>query len=178
MIFIYLFVSYMLIEWFVLLHDLYIFLARPLFRFIFDTPTTTCVADPPHEEAHAMKLGGFENGQGKKALGMNPKIMMERLGMFWDFKDQQHESIGLKDMVDLFIEDEPSIDEVKEAFSVFDKNGDGYIDANELQNVLSEMGFLQISESDCRTMIVGYSAQNDGKINFQEFLKVVEDAFL
>ncbi|KAJ0436814.1 putative EF-hand domain-containing protein [Helianthus annuus] len=177
MIFIYLFVSYMLIEWFVLLHDLYIFLARPLFWFIFDTPTTTCVADPPHEEAHAMKLGGFENVQGKKILGMNPKIVMERLGMFWDPNDQ-NESIALGDMVDLFIEDEPSLDEVKEAFSVFDKNGDGYIDANELQNVLFEMGFLQISESDCRTMIVGYSAQNDGKINFQEFLKVVEDAFL
>ncbi|KAI7737567.1 hypothetical protein M8C21_019528 [Ambrosia artemisiifolia] len=124
-----------------------------------------------------MKFGRFENGRAKKALGMNSKIMMGRLGMFWD-PDDQYESIGLDDMADLFVEDEPSLDEVKDAFSVFDKNGDGYIDAKELQNVLSEMGFLQISESDCRSMILGYSAHKDGKINFQAFLKVVEDAFL
>ncbi|KAI3761317.1 hypothetical protein L1987_51729 [Smallanthus sonchifolius] len=178
MIFIYLFVCYMFIEWFIVLHDLYSFLARPLFQFIFNTSSVTYVAAPPHEDAHAMDLAsGVENGRGKKALGTNPMFMLERLGMSWGPRDR-NESVGWEEMVDVFVEDEPSLDEVKEAFSVFDKNHDGYIDAKELQNVLSDMGFLHISESDCRMMIVGYSAQKDGKISFQEFLKVVEDGFL
>lgn len=163
----------MFIEWFILLHDLYSFLTRPLFQFIYDASTTTCVAVPTCEEAHAMNFGGFENGRGKKSSGMIQNTMMVRLGTC-----DQNESVGLKDMVDLFVDDEPSLYEIKEAFSVFDKNGDGYIDAKELQNVFYDMGFLRISESECRTMIVGYSGQKDGKISFLEFLKVVQDAFL
>nr|GEU87932.1 probable calcium-binding protein CML30 [Tanacetum cinerariifolium] len=73
--------------------------------------------------------------------------------------------------------EEPSLDEVKQAFGVFDKNNDGYVDAKELQNVLSNMGFLHICESDCRRMIVSYDADKDGKLSFQEFLQVVEDGF-
>lgn len=177
MIFVYVFVFFMLMEWFILLHDLYSFFALPLFQFIFATPTT-CAAPPPHEDVNVMALGGVENGPGKKkALGVNPKTMMERLGTFWD-PDDQRESVGLKEMVDMFVEDEPSLDELKEAFGVFDKNNDGYIDAKELQNVLSDMGFLHISESDCRRMIVGYDDDKDGKISYREFFKVVEDCFV
>ncbi|KAK9066551.1 hypothetical protein SSX86_013874 [Deinandra increscens subsp. villosa] len=179
MIFMYLFVSFMFIEWLILLHDLFSFFARPLFQFIFATPTSTCVAaDPQHERSRGTKFGGVENGPGKKkALGVNPKTMMERMGTFWD-PDDQRETIALEEMTSLFVDDEPSLDEVKQAFSVFDKNNDGFIDANELQNVLSRMGFLHVCESDCERMIAGYDADKDGKIGFREFLKVVEDGFL
>ncbi|KAK1433719.1 hypothetical protein QVD17_10634 [Tagetes erecta] len=174
----FLFVSCMCIEWFILFHDLYSFIARPLFQFIFATPTTACVAAPQHEGCHVTKFDGVENGAGKKkALGVNPKTMMERLGTFWD-PDDQRETIVLDEMTSLFVEDEPSLDEVKQAFSVFDKNNDGYVDAKELQNVLFGMGFLHISESDCGRMIDGYDVDKDGKISFREFLKVVEDGFI
>ncbi|KAJ0536366.1 putative EF-hand domain-containing protein [Helianthus annuus] len=177
MIFMYLFVSYMCIEWFILLHDLYS-IARPLFQFIVATPTTTCAAALQHEGSHVTNFDSVQNGTGKKkALGVNPKTMMERLGTFWD-PDDQRETIVLEEMVSLFVDDEPSLDEVKQAFSVFDKNNDGYIDAKELQNVLYGMGFLHISERDCGTMIDGYDADKDGKISFRDFLKVVEDSFL
>ncbi|XP_076925606.1 putative calcium-binding protein CML45 [Bidens hawaiensis] len=169
----------MCIEWFIFLHDLYSLFARPLFQFIFSTRTTTCVAaDPPNEETRVRTCDGVENGPGKKkALGVNPKTMMQRLGTFWD-PDDQRETIVLEDMVGLFVDAEPSLDEVKQAFSVFDKNNDGYIDAKELQNVLHDMGFLHISESDCGRMFGGYDADKDGMIVFRDFLKVVEDAFL
>ncbi|KAI3726878.1 hypothetical protein L1987_66684 [Smallanthus sonchifolius] len=178
-IFMYLFVSYIFIEWFILLHDLYSFFARPLFQFIFATPTTTtCAAAPRHEESHVRKFDGVENGPGKKkALGVYPKIMMERLGTFWD-PDDQRETIVLEEMASLFVDDEPSLDEVKQAFRVFDKNNDGYIDAKELQDALSDMGFLHISKSDCGRMIDGYDDDKDGKIGFRDFLKIVEDCFL
>ncbi|KAL8230705.1 hypothetical protein R6Q57_000483 [Mikania cordata] len=178
MIFMYLFVSYMFIEWFILFHDMYSFLVRPLFQFIFATTVPTCVAAARREQTHAKKFVGVENGSGKKnELGVNPRTMMERLGTFWD-PDDQREAIVLDEMVSLFVDDEPSLDEVKQAFIVFDKNNDGYIDARELQNVLSGMGFLHVSESDCEKMIVRYDADKDGKISYREFLKVVEDGFL
>ncbi|KAI3759290.1 hypothetical protein L6452_06992 [Arctium lappa] len=177
MIFKYFFLSFMFIEWLILLHDLYSLFVRPLFLFIFVTRTRGCVAAQSHERTHGTESCCVENGPGKKkALGVNPKIVMERLGTFWD-PDDQRESIGSEEMVDLFVEDEPSLDEVKEAFCVFDKNNDGYIDVKELQNVLSDMGFLRVSESDCGRMIVRYDVDKDGKISFREFLKVMEDGF-
>ncbi|GJV83262.1 probable calcium-binding protein CML30 [Tanacetum coccineum] len=178
MIFMYMFISFMVIEWFILLHDLYSLFARPLFQFIIDTPPTkTYAAATLHEKAHATNIRGVENGPGKKkALGVNPKTMMERLGTFWD-PDDQREALDMDEMVNLFVEDEPSLDEVKQAFGVFDKNNDGYVDAKELQNVLSNMGFLHICESDCRRMILSYDADKDGKLSFREFLQVVEDGF-
>ncbi|KVI06428.1 hypothetical protein Ccrd_015241 [Cynara cardunculus var. scolymus] len=164
-------------EWLISLHDLYSLFVRPVFLFIFATRTTACVAAQPRERVHVTEPCCVENGPGKKkALGVNPKIVMERLGTFWD-PDDQRESLGLEEMVDLFVEDEPSLDEVKEAFCLFDKNNDGYIDVKELQNVLSGMGFLRVSESDCGRMIGRYDVDKDGKISFQEFLKVMEDGF-
>ncbi|CAI9281413.1 unnamed protein product [Lactuca saligna] len=176
---IFMFISLMFMEWFIYLHDLYSLIAHPLFQFIFATPATTCMAAQPREEARATEPCHVENGPGKKKeLGVNPKVMMERLGTFWD-PDDQRESLELEEMVNLFVGDErePSFDEVKEAFGVYDKNNDGYIDAKELQNVLSNMGFLHISESDCERMITEYDVDKDGKISFREFLKVVEDGF-
>ncbi|KAL8142336.1 hypothetical protein V2J09_015368 [Rumex salicifolius] len=47
----------------------------------------------------------------------------------------------------LFAEEEPSLGEIKQAFDVFDRNGDGFIDAFELNGVLSSLGLLK-SELD------------------------------
>lgn len=102
------------------------------------------------------------------------KMIMERLGMFWD-RDDKTQVIVSEDIIDLFEEEEPSLDEVKEAFGAFDRNKDGFIDANELQSALCEMGYLRISESDCRRMIDGYDVDKDEKISFREFLKLMED---
>ncbi|KAI3521784.1 hypothetical protein L1887_11258 [Cichorium endivia] len=177
MILMYLVILLILLEWFIILHDLYSLFAHPLFQFIFATPATPCMAARQREEARVREPCRVENGPGKKKeLGVNPKVMMARLGTFWD-PDDQRENLELDEIVNLFVVDEPSLNEVNEAFSVYDKNGDGYIDAKELQNVLSDMGFLHISESDCGRMIAGYDVDKDGKISLPEFLKVVEDGF-
>ncbi|KAG6524158.1 hypothetical protein ZIOFF_014049 [Zingiber officinale] len=71
----------------------------------------------------------------------------------------------------LFEEKEPSLEEVKEAFLVFDENGDGFIDAAELQSVLRRLGFAEGAElEECREMIRVYDANEDGKIGFSEFV--------
>jgi calmodulin len=52
----------------------------------------------------------------------------------------------------LFQESEPSLDEVKEAFSVFDQNKDGLVNARDLKGVLTNLGITEdMCAADCST---------------------------
>jgi len=61
-------------------------------------------------------------------------------------------------------------EEMMEAFSVFDEDGDGYISAVELQAVLVRMG---LPEAGCmarvRDMIAAADRDSDGRVDFDEF---------
>ncbi|CAA2974282.1 probable calcium-binding CML45 [Olea europaea subsp. europaea] len=77
----------------------------------------------------------------------------------------------------LFEEKNPGLDEVKEAFDVFDGNKDGFIDASELQMVLCALGFNEGSEmKNCRNMIRVFDENGDGRIDFQEFEKFMQSS--
>ncbi|KAH7277249.1 hypothetical protein KP509_39G042000 [Ceratopteris richardii] len=70
-------------------------------------------------------------------------------------------------------EDEVGTD-LRDAFKLFDKNGDGYICAEELQSVLSSMGIPQGKLlTDCRDMIRSVDVDGDGQVNFDEFKKMM-----
>ena len=60
------------------------------------------------------------------------------------------------------------MENLKEAFAVFDIDNNGSITADELQNVLSSLG-EECSLGDCRKMIAGVDQDGDGMINFDEF---------
>ncbi|VDH98022.1 Hypothetical predicted protein [Mytilus galloprovincialis] len=53
--------------------------------------------------------------------------------------------------------------ETREAFSMFDLNGDGYIDLHELKTVMTKMGDEKMSEADFREMIKEADVNFDGK---------------
>ncbi|KAL1816020.1 hypothetical protein DCAR_0520381 [Daucus carota subsp. sativus] len=59
---------------------------------------------------------------------------------------------------------------LREAFNVFDEDGDGVITVEELGMVLSSLGFKEgkLLES-CKEMIRKVDVDGDGKINFDEF---------
>ena len=59
-------------------------------------------------------------------------------------------------------------DEIREAFAIFDKNGDGSIDSKELQTVMESLG-EKLTEMDIKTMMDGADTDRDGKISFEEF---------
>ncbi|KAL3813390.1 hypothetical protein ACJIZ3_014658 [Penstemon smallii] len=100
-----------------------------------------------------------------RSLGMTNNSEEEKLPARLDF-DQ---------LFNLFEEEHPTFNEVKEAFDVFDKNGDGFIDAGELQNVLCALGFKEGSEKEnCWRMIGVFDENDDGRIDFDEFLKIME----
>ncbi|KAE8707416.1 putative calcium-binding protein CML30 [Hibiscus syriacus] len=88
------------------------------------------------------------------------------------------ENEGMAQIEWLFEEEEQSLMEAKEAFDVLDENKDGFIDAKELRNALSSLGFIkEASEDDCERMIKGFDDDLDGQIDFNEFLKALETSF-
>ncbi|XP_030477040.1 probable calcium-binding protein CML45 [Syzygium oleosum] len=109
------------------------------------------------------------------------ETVMAKLGIFGnprgDDHDEFQERIGVREIAALFEEEGPRLEEVKEAFYVFDGNCDGYIDARELADVLHKLGLVQLCEVDCRSLIQAFDDNGDGLIDFREFTKLVQKRF-
>lgn len=70
-----------------------------------------------------------------------------------------------------------SLKELKEAFYVFDRNEDGFITAFELWSVLRRLGLKEgMKYEDCEEMIRVYDKNGDGRICFNEFKNMMEQA--
>ncbi|GMN54199.1 hypothetical protein TIFTF001_023338 [Ficus carica] len=78
---------------------------------------------------------------------------------------------------DELFDEEVSMEEVREAFEVFDENKDGFIDAGEVQKVLRALGSMEASVKDCKAMIKAFDKDGDEKIDFKEFVKIMEESF-
>uniref|UniRef100_A0A0E0D8N5 EF-hand domain-containing protein n=1 Tax=Oryza meridionalis TaxID=40149 RepID=A0A0E0D8N5_9ORYZ len=67
--------------------------------------------------------------------------------------------------------------ELREAFRVFDRDGDGYVSAAELRSVLRRLGMEEgARHADCVRMIAAHDGDGDGRISFQEFRAMMENA--
>ncbi|KAH6890000.1 hypothetical protein B0T10DRAFT_44696 [Thelonectria olida] len=77
---------------------------------------------------------------------------------------------SLPSMADSLTEEQVS--EFKEAFSLFDKDGDGQITTKELGTVMRSLG-QNPSESELQDMINEVDADNNGTIDFPEFLTMM-----
>ncbi|GAA0138688.1 calmodulin-related [Lithospermum erythrorhizon] len=105
------------------------------------------------------------------------EIVFLRLGIFSQpgKGGNIQEKLNSDDFLNLFEEDIPRLDEVQEAFEVFDMNRDGYIDAEELQRVHLALGMKEGLEiENCRMMIRAFDENNDDLIDYQEFLRFME----
>lgn len=65
------------------------------------------------------------------------------------------------------------IAEFRCAFDLFDTDGDNFISAKELSNVIENTG-QSVSQEDLREMIREVDEDGDGLINFDEFLDLME----
>nr|XP_032646915.1 troponin C, skeletal muscle isoform X1 [Chelonoidis abingdonii] len=66
-----------------------------------------------------------------------------------------------------------SEEELAECFRIFDKNADGYIDAEELTEIFRASG-ESVTEEEIEELMKDGDKNNDGRIDFDEFLKMME----
>lgn len=63
------------------------------------------------------------------------------------------------------MKDTDTEDEMREAFRVFDKDGDGYISAAELRHVMANLG-EKLTEQEVDEMIKEADLNGDGKVDY------------
>lgn len=67
-------------------------------------------------------------------------------------------------------------EDMREAFDVFDRNGDGFISVDELKHVLGSLGLKQGGGvEDCKKMIMKVDADGDGLVDFKEFQMMMKE---
>jgi Ca2+-binding EF-hand superfamily protein len=71
--------------------------------------------------------------------------------------------------------------ELREAFGVFDRDGDGYVSAAELWGVLRRLGMVEGARyEDCAAMVAAAAARHGdaggGRVGFREFRAMMEHA--
>ncbi|WMV06693.1 hypothetical protein MTR67_000092 [Solanum verrucosum] len=79
--------------------------------------------------------------------------------------------IDLREFIELNtknIDSDEVMENLKDAFSVFDVDKNGSISAEELQKVMKSIGEV-CSLDECRKMIGGVDCDGDGMIDFEEF---------
>uniref|UniRef100_A0A4X1TVM0 Troponin C, skeletal muscle n=3 Tax=Sus scrofa TaxID=9823 RepID=A0A4X1TVM0_PIG len=66
-----------------------------------------------------------------------------------------------------------SEEELAECFRIFDRNMDGYIDAEELAEIFRASG-EHVTDEELESLMKDGDKNNDGRIDFDEFLKMME----
>lgn len=66
-------------------------------------------------------------------------------------------------------------EDMREAFNVFDQNGDGFITVEELRTVLASLGIKQgRTVEDCKKMIMKVDVDGDGMVDYKEFKQMMK----
>uniref|UniRef100_A0A9I9CDD1 EF-hand domain-containing protein n=1 Tax=Cucumis melo TaxID=3656 RepID=A0A9I9CDD1_CUCME len=144
-----------------------------------DVTCTPSVRQNDHEEHCCTKIVGTPvNDKREVKLSIEDvKTMMETLDHEHN-NNRDSDNLGLSAELEEMFEEELSLGEVQEAFDLFDENDDGFIDAEDLEKVLCGLGFAVASDIDqCKTMISGFDNNGDGRLDFEEFAKLVEQSF-
>ncbi|OQR92542.1 caltractin [Achlya hypogyna] len=68
--------------------------------------------------------------------------------------------------------DDEQMEEIKEAFSLFDTDGSGSIDARELKAAMRALGF-QVKKAEVRKMIADIDKDENGTIEFENFVEMM-----
>ncbi|XP_038893457.1 probable calcium-binding protein CML25 [Benincasa hispida] len=116
------------------------------------------------------KISSAELGSIMGSLGHNA-TEEELAKMIEEFDADGDGFINLQEFVELNtkeIDPEELLENLREAFSVYDIDGNGSISAEELHKVLRSLGD-DCSVADCRQMISGVDSNGDGMISFEEF---------
>ncbi|XP_060063079.1 calmodulin-like [Ylistrum balloti] len=70
------------------------------------------------------------------------------------------------------LSDEDTEEDIREAFSVFDKDGNGYITHKDLQTVLTKLG-LDMAVDEIEDMITEADNDGNGKVSIEDLFKEI-----
>lgn len=132
--------------------------------------------------------GGAEDEQQTLLTGEDVEEILRRIGLVGAEERMDGEGIyrvGHEggEVSRVFDADEPSLEEVRRAFAIFDEDGDGFICPADLRSALERMGFLQADVGACRQMIDvascgGSGAGRDGgRMSLSQFVRFLESGF-
>ncbi|XP_022963580.1 probable calcium-binding protein CML25 [Cucurbita moschata] len=111
------------------------------------------------------ELGSIMGSLGQPATEEELQNMIKEVDADGDGYIDLHEFIELNTKG---VDSDEVLKNLKDAFSVYDLDGNGSITAEELHEVLKSLGD-DCSLADCRNMISGVDRNGDGMISFDEF---------
>ncbi|VVB09117.1 unnamed protein product [Arabis nemorensis] len=128
-----------------------------------------------------------KNGDGKISVDELKEVIRalspsaspeETVKMMKQFDLDGNGFIDMDEFVNLFNQgggdNNNDVRDLKEAFELYDLDGNGRISAKELHSVMKNLG-EKCSVQDCKKMISKVDVDGDGCVNFQEFKKMMNN---
>ncbi|OAY85771.1 putative calcium-binding protein [Ananas comosus] len=128
------------------------------------------------EDSRGERCDGCSDNEGELTYD-DVTMVMRRLGVLgWSEKlevcrseSKCRECSLVEEARVLMDEKEASLEELEEAFYVFDRNEDGFISPTELWSVMRRLGLQEGSRyKDCERMVGAFDGDGDGRISFPE----------
>eukprot|EP00931_Biecheleriopsis_adriatica_P087608 TRINITY_DN62048_c0_g1_i1.p1 TRINITY_DN62048_c0_g1~~TRINITY_DN62048_c0_g1_i1.p1 ORF type:complete len:167 (-),score=68.35 TRINITY_DN62048_c0_g1_i1:177-677(-) len=110
-----------------------------------------------------------------KALGRKPTLE-ELKAMIGEVDEDGSGNIEFPEFLKLMaskLQDTDSVEEMQEAFQVFDRDKSGAVGPSELKHVMNNMG-EQVEDEDVIAMIKEADADGDGELSFEDFLQFIQ----
>lgn len=112
---------------------------------------------------------------------LTAKEMHAKLAIFYpnlsakDVKALITEPMFTKDVLRRLLENNhlAEFDPVKQAFSVYDPNGTGFVDLDTLARIFSDLGFGDITQDDIDVLIEASDVDGDGRISLSDFREMM-----
>lgn len=114
-----------------------------------------------------------ELGYLMRTLGQNP-TENELLEICNQVDDDENGTMSFKEFLTLMSKQQSlSPEELQQAFRVFDRNCDGYIDGYELKHLLTNLG-EKLTEEEVDEMICEVDMDGNGLVDYEEFVTMLQ----